>query len=298
MDSFHSLAYSDQGRESILGPSAASCAATSAYCIHGASTGAKCSGSLCSEAKSADGSVRKISLCVRPFIPAAREETAKKIGKISRERISSEHKPIAAACSEKKDGGDPLERHAECSSSDSTCIDSVSQHLRSPTDGVILNVRLRTVENAPVRIRMESGIQSALQCLLQEPGCESVVVAVGDEIFVSRRPVLVGSIDITRSQLYFADNGRRCINGRYIMRERGSKKIVGAIKFVTSLDARQRDEVMLTSVVVHPAFRRKGIAARMLEEIMSDYPQVRVRSLMTPMGAAFFRYLDWQHVAD
>lgn len=147
--------------------------------------------------------------------------------------------------------------------------------------------RLRILGDALPNI--SSGTGDGMEVFLEEPGSPMMVARIGTEILTARRHLGGPSIDLTRGPTYTTTRGQ-VTGGRYLMREAGSgSAIIGALNY-TLMGTVARGQAVLSNICVAATHRRQGIANRLLEEFLSDFPSARADSSMTSLGAAFLGY--------
>lgn len=148
--------------------------------------------------------------------------------------------------------------------------------------------RLRIVGDALPNI--SEGAGDGMDVFLEEPGSVIMTSRIGAEILTGRRHLGRQCIDVTRGPSYPSPRGGTVTGGRYLLRESGpGTRIIGALNYTLMAIGTKR-EAVLSNLVVASDHRRKGIATRLLEELLVDFPGARADSSMTTLGAAFMGY--------
>lgn len=148
--------------------------------------------------------------------------------------------------------------------------------------------RLRTFDGAAPSISESDG--AGMLVFLDEPGAAMMTARIGVEIITGRRQSGAHSIDVTRGEAYPAQDGGSVVGGRYLMREAGpGTAIIGALNY-TLRRLGSRQQAVVSNLVVAPGRRRQGVATRLLEQMLNDYPKASADTSMTTDGAAFLGY--------
>lgn len=136
----------------------------------------------------------------------------------------------------------------------------------------------------------DSADSAGMLQFLEDPGMPFMTRRIGHEIVVGKRSVTNGFIQVTRGDCHPAPGGCQVTGGRYLMRDqRVGGRIVGAVNITVRVKG-AKTQAVVSNIVVDPGFRRQGVATRLVEEVLSDHPGLRVDSAMTQDGAAFFGY--------
>lgn len=136
------------------------------------------------------------------------------------------------------------------------------------------------------------GVAEGMMIFLQELGSLPITQRIGLEVRVARRPLSSTQfIDITRGESFRNSGNRTITGGRYLMRDhRVGGRIVGALNYTRIDRGSKAPQVIVSNIVVDKNWRRQGVASRLLEELLEEFPQARVDTAMTIDGAAFFGY--------
>lgn len=148
--------------------------------------------------------------------------------------------------------------------------------------------RLRTVNDVPPSISAGNTSNDGMMVFLLEPGNPTMVARIGMEKVQCTRPAEPNAIEVTRGETFRIAGNNHITGGRYLMRG-PTGQIFGALNYTLRREDR-REHVVLSNLAVASGMRRLGIASRLLEELLRDYPSARADTSMTADGAAFMGY--------
>lgn len=148
--------------------------------------------------------------------------------------------------------------------------------------------RLATIDDAAPNISEGKGV--GMDVFLEELGGSTMVARIGQEILTARRHLGARCIDVTRGPSYPSPRGDTVTGGRYLLRDGGpGASTIGALNY-TLLGRGTRAKAVVSNIVASASHRRQGIASRLLEEMLADFPAARADTAMTSLGAAFLGY--------